>query len=528
MRIKGIKSTIFLLCMFATASVTFGQRAFLVGPPQSSLGNSNALIESPYGILNNSIANLDANNGLVWVGPYLNFSSNQGASWYRPETDSLFGTVNRLFSIDVEDDVIVAGIGRNDVVGGQSIQTAAGFLISQDGGLSFQYRFPQLDGPEDDTQVYGVSTLPALPVIVPQQSPPFDIDYNPTNGDLWVAGWASGIRKSSDMGRTWSRVVLPPDNLDLISPEIPYSFSVEPQRGSNGSLNHMGFSVLVDKQGLIWAGTAGGLNLSIDGGVAWRRFKGDGTSQSLTGNWIISLEEQTNTSPSTIWAASWNTGESGGAAGQYGVTILENGGSSIRQSLLGEKVFDFAFNGTTVYVAGDNGLFISKDAGRTWDSISQFKDSGSSGRVTRPHSSVFSVEYDQGILWVGTSDGLLRSDDEGRTWTILHANIPLHPAQASNSVPNKNTYAYPNPFSRGEDSFVRIKYEASDALSGTINIFDFGMNVVREFRVDVQAGVNESMWDGMDMSGIPVSNGAYFYEVNLGKSRFRGKILVIE
>jgi hypothetical protein len=290
----------------------------------------------------------------------------------------------------------------------------------------------------------------------------------------------------------------------------------------------MGFSVLVDKQGLIWAGTAGGLNLSIDGGVAWRRFKGDGTSQSLTGNWIISLEEQTNTSPSTIWAASWNTGESGGAAGQYGVTILENGGSSIRQSLLGEKVFDFAFNGTTVYVAGDNGLFISKDAGRTWDSISQFKDSGSSGRVTRPHSSVFSVEYDQGILWVGTSDGLLRSDDEGRTWTILHANIPLHPAQASNSVPNKNTYAYPNPFSRGEDSFVRIKYEASDALSGTINIFDFGMNVVREFRVDVQAGVNESMWDGMDMSGIPVSNGAYFYEVNLGKSRFRGKILVIE
>ena len=507
------------------------QRAFMEGAPdlmRSTGANANALVASPFGILNNSIANLNAENGSIWVGPFLNFSNDEGASWYRPETDSLFGTTNRLFSIDMDGDVIVAGIGRNDVVGGQGIQTAAGFLISEDGGLSFQYRYPQLDGPEDDTEVYGVSVLPALPVIVPQQSPPFDIDYDPNRGELWVAGWASGVRKSKDLGRTWSRVVLPPDNLDVISPEIPYSFSVEPQRGSNGSLNHMGFSVLVDRQGLVWAGTAGGLNVSTDSGLAWRRFKANGTSQSLTGNWIISLEEQVTTTPSTIWAASWNTGESGGSAGQYGVSILENGGDSIRQTLLGEKVYDFAFDGNTTYVAGDNGLFISKDGGKSWDSISQFKESGGANRVVRPHSSVFSVEVDAGILWVGTSDGLLRSENGGRSWTILHVNVPLHPEQSSSSVPDVDTYAYPNPFSRGDDSFVRIKYEASTASGGTIRIFDFGMNVVRELKVEFQNGVNESMWDGMNSSGIPVPNGTYFYEVNAGSSRFRGKILVIE
>lgn len=524
----GFKTAVLCLVMLTTASQAWAQRAFMDGLMQGGSVRSSALISSPYGILNNSIANLSAEDGSIWVGPFLNYSSNGGDSWFRPQTDSLFGTVNRLFSIDVEGDVIVAGIGRNDVVGGQAIQTAAGFLISEDGGQTFQYRFPQLDGPQDDTQEYGISVLPALPVIVPQQSPPFDIDYDTVRGSLWVAGWASGVRKSLDLGRTWDRVVLPPDNLDVIRPDLPYTFSVEPQRGSNGSLNHMGFSVLVDRQGLVWAGTAGGLNLSTDGGLAWRRFKTNGTSQSLTGNWIVSLEEQISTTPSTIWAASWNTGESGGAAGQYGVSIIENGGTTIRQTLLGEKVYDFAFDGTKVYVAGDNGLFISHDAGQSWDSISQFKESGGGNRIVRPHSNVFSVEASSGILWVGTSDGLLRSTNGGSSWTIFHVNVPLHPSEPTAAVPNVDTYAYPNPFSRGDDSFVRIKFESSSASNGSIRIFDFGMNVVRELQLEFQLGVNESMWDGLNTSGIPVPNGTYFYEVEAGKNRFRGKILVIE
>jgi hypothetical protein len=505
--------------VLALSSSAYAQRVYL---------KSQNLVDSPFGILNNSIANLHAEEGAIWVGPFLNYSTDQGASWYVPDSDSLFGTVNRLFSMDVEGDVVVAGIGRTEQTGGQNVQTAAGFLISEDAGQTFQYRFPQLDGPEDNVEEYGVSLLPALPVIVPQQSPPFDIDFDAVNGDIWVAGWASGIRRSADMGRTWSRVVLPPDNLDLISPENEYSFPVEPQRGSTGSLNHMGFSVLVDKEGTVWAGTAGGLNRSTDGGTAWRRFKTDGTDQSLTGNWIISLEEQRSTTPSTIWAASWNTGESGGAAGQYGVTVLRNGGSQFQQTLLGERIYDFAFDGATVYAAGDNGLFISDDGGRTWDSISQFKDSGPSGRTVRPQASIFSVEIDGGVLWVGSSDGLLRSLDGGQTWTIFHVNVPLHPDQASDRVPDVNTYAYHNPFSKGGDVFVRIKFEASGTNSAQIRLFDFGMNVVREMTVDVQDGVNEVTWDGTDASGINVPNGAYFYEVSFGNRRERGKILVIE
>jgi len=506
------------LCGAPLSSVA--QRAFIQSPFQG-------FTESPYGILNNSVANLHTDGGRVWVGPFLNSSSDLGATWYLPDSDSLFGTVNRLFSLDIDGNVIVAGIGRSDQTGGQSIQTASGFLVSEDGGSSFSYRFPQLDGPEDDTEVYGVSVLPALPVIVPQQSPPFDVDYDPVTQQMWVAGWASGIRRSADMGRTWMRVVLPPDNLDVISPENPYTFSVEPQRGGTGSLNHMGFSVLVDGSGTIWAGTAGGLNRSTNGGTAWRKFRTDFSGKSLTGNWIISLEEQPLTSPPTIWAASWNTGESGGAAGQYGVTVVRNGGEDFSQTLLGEKVYDFAFDSGTVYVAGDNGLFISNDEGRTWNSVSQFRDA-TSGRIVRPQSSVFSVEVDDRALWVGTSDGLLRSLDGGSTWTIFHVDVPLHPAEASASVPDVNSFAYPNPFSRGDDSFVRIKFDAAGDGTATIRIFDFGMNLVRSITTSVSAGTNESMWDGLNSGGATVPNGPYFYDVEVGNKRHRGKILVIE
>ena len=483
------------------------------------------LIQSPLGILNNSVANLHTANGVVWVGPFLNRTDDAGNTWFVPETDSLFGTVNRLFSLDLGATVVVAGLGKADQSGGQSVQTAAGFLISEDGGQTFAYRFPQLDSPEDDTEQYGISTLPALPVIVPQQSPPFDIDYDDSTGDLWVAGWASGIRRSTDMGRSWSRVVLPPDELDSISPENAYTFSVEPQRGGNGSLNHMGFSVLVDQSGTVWAGTAGGLNRSLDGGISWQKFKADGSPRSPTGNWIISIEEQPTGGTPVVWAASWNTGDVGSSAGQFGVTFTTDGGQTFSQALVGERIYDFAFDGNRVYAAGDNGLFISDDEGDSWRSISSFR---SIDRQVRPEASVFSVEIDDGALWVGTSDGLLLSEDGGQTWSIFHVNVPLHPDEPSSSVPDVDVYAYPNPFSRGDDHFVRIKFETQAAETIAIRFFDYGMNTVRELEVNATQGTNEAMWDGTDNAGIQVPNGVYFYEVRSGSDSFRGKILVIE
>lgn len=512
----------YCLAVMVTGLLTLGV------PNTSTAQDISGLDVSPFGILNNSVANLHVTPDAVWVGPYLNVSVDAGASWFLPETDSLFGSPNRLFSIDVEGETILAGLGRADNSGGESVQTAAGFLVSMDGGQTFQFRFPQLDDPDDDTQVYGISVLPALPVIVPQQSPPFDVDIDPASGDFWVAGWASGVRRSQDGGRTWERVVLPPDDLDRIRPEEAYSFSVEPRRGGNGSLNHMGFSVLVDETGTVWAGTAGGLNRSLDGGISWDKFKADGTSRSLTGDWIISIEEQTTGQQPVIWMATWNTSESGGGTGQFGVTLTRDGGATFEQTLPGERVYDFAFDGPRAWVAGDGGLFFSDDYGRSWNSITDFRDQTNPTRRIREDADVFSVEVAGGILWVGTSQGLLRSLDSGKTWTLFRVDVPLNPDSPSDSVPRVETFAYPNPYSPGADGFIRIKFDAGAGSSTTIRIFDFGMNLVRELREDGASGVTESLWDGRDYRGVQVANGTYFYEVAVGSKRSRGKILVIE
>ena len=484
-------------------------------------------MSSEFGILANSVANLHAEGDSVWVGPFLNLTADGGNTWQVAAADSVGRSANRVFSIDVEGPVVWVGLGRSDSGTGQSVQTAAGFLVSTDGGRTFTYRFPQLDGPNDETIQYGANTLSALPVIVPQQSPPFDIDYDPVTGDVWVAGWASGIRRSSDGGLTWRRVVLPPDDLEYIHPDSTYGFRVEPQRGGTGELNHMGFGVLVDESGVVWAGTPAGLNRSEDDGLSWRRFSHDGTPGSLPGDWVISIEEQPLPGRNPVWAATWNSG-SGGTA-QFGVAVTRDGGETFTPTLQGEKVYDFAFDGETVYAASDRGLYISSDGGLIWESVTDFRDAGQPDRFVRPRSSVFSVATTPDALWVGTEDGLLKSRDGGRTWRIIRANIPTQPVNPTDEVPRVDAYAYPNPFSPAIDRIVRFKYQLPSAGPVRIRILDFGMSLIREWTDDRAPGLVESVWDGRDARGTRIANGPYFYTIS-GPGGFHasGKLLVIE
>lgn len=484
-------------------------------------------LESEVGILSNSVTNLKAQGDSLWTGPFLNLTVDEGNSWLIADADSLVGTANRVFSIDIEGDIIWVGLGFVDNTSGDGVQSAGGFLFSEDAGQSWSYRATQLDRPGETTVTYGVSTLPALDVIVPQQSPPFDIDFDPATGSIWVAGWASGVRRSDDRGASWDRVVLPPDSLDSIHPDTMYTFRVEPRRGTTGWLNHMGFSVLVDETGTVWAGTPAGVNRSLDGGFSWRRFSSDGTAGSLTGNWVISIEEQERPGRNPIWMASWNAGEAG-ERGRFGVTVTRDGGDTFEQLLLGETIFDFAFDDDGfVYAAGDNGLFISDDDGQTWRTVQYFEDADDPDITLKPDVRVFSVATTREALWVGTSDGLVRTTDHGETWNIFRVNVPLNPEEPSARIPRVDSYAYPNPFSPASDRFVRIRFDSGSG--GTVlRIHDFGMNLIREVRSDGGSGVRELSWDGTDSDGIRVANGTYFYSIDSGGDSSWGKILLIE
>ena len=508
------------------------------------------LVFSP-GILANGISNLDGANESVWVGPYLNVSRDGGKTWQAANVEPLREFANSIYSLSIRDRIIWAGVGNqysNTESNGdaQTVNEVRGLLYSSDGGNTWGYRLPNppadnnpgttglLDNPEDSLITYGAVTLVTLPVTVPAQSPPWDIDYDPASNTLWVAGQLAGIRRSADWGLTWERVVLPPDTTSYLAPELGYKFPFYvqpvgiPQNSFHG-LNFQAFSVLVERSGTIWAGTAGGLNRSVDKGTRWHHYT---TKNGLLGNWIISIEEQPRgTQSSAIWASNW---PGRGRNQNYGVSVTRDGGMTFQTALHGEKCYDFAFDGPRIYVACDRGLYQSRDDGNTFFVGNNFVDRNTPGRSMRSGALVYSVAVTDNALWVGSQDGLFKSTDQGKTWEIFRTEVPLNPDGLppiipENRVPRVETYAYPNPFSPASERLIRIRYDLNASQTVTIRIFDLGMTLVREITsAPGSIGANEASWDGTDSRGARLANGPYFYAVQTGEGTFWGKILIVE
>lgn len=475
-------------------------------------------------ILSNVVSTLHGEGDTLWVGPYLDFTRHQGLDWRTAPADSLFGTANRVFSMDVHGPVVWAGLGTTPSgFGEEPVPTGVGFVHSSDGGQSIEFLPWPLDAITDTVVVYGVSRLPATPVIVPQQAVPYDINYDPATGKLWVAGWTAGLRLSTDQGRTWRRVVLPPDSLSEIRPDVPVHFRVDHRGEEEGWYNYNAFSVLTDESGRVWAGTQGGLNLSADGGVSWRLFRAG--NEALTGNWVVAIEEQPLEGENAIWMSTWPSPAPGDLS-RYGVTVTRDGGQSFERTLAGERINDFAFHGNTVYAAArSRGLFLSNDGGANWQQITSFP-----GAAPEIEIDVLSVATTTDYLWVGTDQGLFRGSFEGTGWTVFRTDVPLHPATPSGNVPDVRTFAYPNPFSPSSDGILRIKFEGTSDRADVV-IYDFGMNLVRRLGSGdaTQVGENvEVVWDGRDDNGRQVANGPYFYAARGGARTVWGKILVLE
>jgi hypothetical protein len=514
------------------------------------------------GLEQNDVDVLRARGDSLLIGPCFNLTTDGGASFQRlaPDED-LCGEdpPSALFSLDVEGDVLAAGLGRSAPGG---VSAAAGFLLSRNGGASFVYRSPQLDSGTEDTVRYGINVLPSLPVVVPAESAPVAVDYVDSEpGALWVAGRASGLRRLDGLAdSTFERLVLPPDTLDAISPIQLYRFPLRPKRGEGGPgfFNHIVSSVLVDETGTVWAGTSAGVNRSRPADVfvferesgarfterAWRRFGFDNTNPAgpegapdtlgdgLSGNFVPRLVEQPLAGRrNPVWMVTQTTVF---AEEERGATFTRDGGETFEQTLLGEDLNDFAFRGETVYAASERGLFISEartDSGYTWRLENNFPGADVPQAAVANRRPVRSVATTEAALWAGTEDGLLRSADGGATWQVFRARVPTDPEEATERVPRVETYAYPNPFSpvAAPAGVVRIVAEAEAGATATVQLYDFAMDFVRELTGDCDMGGRcEVAWDGTGADGARVANGVYFYEIEADSDTARGKIMVLE
>lgn len=490
-------------------------------------------LTSPFeSITQNSVSNMGALGDTLWIGPRMDFNIANELEWRSPQgVDSVTDGRGRLFSIALARDTVVAGIGYNETVGEESVQAQMGFYLTTDAGLNWELidTSRTLDHPDDNTIRYGGQDLEIIPVIVPQQSPPYMVDFR---GDvIFFAGWASGIRRSTDFGLTWERVVLPPFELNELVPEGTYDFRIDPRGDgqTNNFLNFLGFSVLIAGDGTVYAGTAGGLNISDNAltapsdSIRWRHIRQDGSPDGLLGNWITSIRE--NPFDDAVWMTNWTA-----IAGSdvEGIVVTRDGGDSFEQYLAGERIYDIGFNGQAVFAAGTNGVFVSEDNGGSWRQLRQVS---SSNTVMKPGTTYYAASNAGGRVWIGTSDGLASTVDNGKTWDITRVNFPLDGQNRhQDDAPGVRTYAYPNPFSPRQHDLIRIKFETENSSAVTVRLYDFSMNLIRilDEKRELEAGTYEAVWDGTDQQGRKVANGAVFYEVDTGRHKSVGKILLLE
>nr|MBP9095582.1 hypothetical protein [Ignavibacteria bacterium] len=144
-----------------------------------------------------------------------NFQSFQSFNGIEPFGD------DDVAGLMINRNMVAVSTARTEIINDEGVATGTGIKISTDRGLTWT-SCPQPTDPQSANTInYGSNVISALPVTVPQQNLSYDIAITRNQGDtnnytVWITSFAGGLRKSSDYGTSWERVILPPDNLDSI------------------------------------------------------------------------------------------------------------------------------------------------------------------------------------------------------------------------------------------------------------------------------------------------------------------------
>jgi len=483
--------------------------------------------------LSNSITDIITIGDTIWLGTSrgVSLSVDGGENWANFYGQADFGTDN-VSSIGYNNGVFWCASARSaEVTGGQTLPEGTGLKYTTNLGATWTSIPQPLDIQTDTLVQYGsLNQIRALPVTVAIQNLAYDIAFTPNT--IWISTFAGGLRKSTDNGQTWKRVVLPPDNLNSIAPTDTLDFCLSPVAGkfcSTGNLNHRVFSVISINDSTLYVGTAGGINKSTDGGVSWIKFNAQNQTEPISGNFITALGY--DSLKQTVWASTWKAENQ---SEFYGVSSSSNGGQSWRTYLRDERPHNFGFKNNDVMIPTDNGVFRSSDDGFTWLLPNNIIDENTYkfAKLILTTKEFYAASASGDYIWLGSANGLARLQEiPGRmwqgSWKIYFATQPL--------TSDNETYCAPNPFNPRQDDGLKIKYSTSGIDANvTIRIFDFGFNYVKTVIQNVTRNFTKDSipidyWNGRDDNGNYVPNGVYFYRVEVGDNDgVYGKILVLQ
>ncbi|MGC8595295.1 MAG: FlgD immunoglobulin-like domain containing protein [Candidatus Kryptoniota bacterium] len=472
----------------------------------------------------NSISQIVISNNVVYLGTEkgLNLTADGGRT-FKTDFGTNGPTGTGISAIAVKGDTIAVAASTTFEQSGTSYPKGAGLFVSTDKGISWTFKPQSTDSLSDSTVTYGSNRLKALPITTQVNNVTYSLAFY--KGYLYAADFAGGLRRTADLGKTWQRVVLPPDYLNYINPDSVYNFQLSPVAGSityESNLNHRVFSLYSDGDSALYVGTADGINKTTDSGLTWQKFNHQNQSNPISGNFVVSISGNDFNGAHFIWAATVNAND---PSEQEGISYTMDGGLSWQYVLTGHFFHSMAFNRKILYAASDDGLYRSGDLGRTYQVITTILDP-----ITRQSvltDTYYAVAAENDTVWIGTSDGTAIGIDNGAgfdfsSWRVARAYQPI--------TATSQTYFYPNPFSPKLD-IGRIHYTVTET-SGTvtIRIYDFSMHVVRTIIQNASRpnGDQDEIWNGLDQSGRVVDNGVYFYSVQINSGKLIwGKILVV-
>ena len=480
----------------------------------------------------NSILDIVTIGDEVWLGTSrgVSVSYDRGENWTNFYGISPFGEDNvSALNYNKYDGTIWAATATSVTgPGGGNVPKGTGLKFTTDNGFTWDAIPQPVDHPDSSIILFGNNVMNVLPITVAEQNLTYDISFTPNA--VWITSFAGGTRRSSDMGQTWQRIILPTDSLNSISPLDSLAERdkcISPTAGnfcSTGWLNYRAFSVIAENDSTVYVGTANGINKTTNANAqhpTWVKFNHQNQDEPISGNFITGLGN--NSSDNTIWASSWKAEK---PEEFYGVSASTNGGETWQTYLAEEKAHNFGFKGSDVIVATDNGAFRSSNQGGTWILPNNIVDKESAVAL---QTNIFYSAASQGNdIWLGSADGLARLKETtfwNGDWKVYFASQPL--------TSDRETYCYPNPFSPRQEQ-LKIKYSTGGTeASVTIRIFDFGMNYIRT--VIQNAPRNRTIegapefWDGTDDNGNLLPNGVYIYRVDIDEEEpLFGKIIYMQ
>lgn len=462
--------------------------------------------------LSNSAVDLLVRGDTLWMagGKGIDFTPDGGATWQHLGDSAPFD-LEDIAALEAHDGVMWASLAGAEETDQGSLPKGLGLAVSTDFGRSWSIVPQPVEATDLSTYEikYGNNTITALAVTTDINNITYDVAV--TSKAVFIASFAGGLRTSTDMGQTFLPVVLPPDQIDSISPNDSLNFDLSPVNrpdlGLVESLNHRVFSVHAMNDDTIWVGTAGGINVSTDGGVSWRKSSFNNQNEPISGNFVVAIGHNVIGGVTHVWAATVNALN---PIEFRSVSVTTDMGRSWRTALRGEFAHNFAFKGETVYVPTNSGIYRSDDAGRSWIGISRFIDSRTRSIAAEETCYAAAVIGDE--VYVANGDALMKTRDDamqffGQEWTIFRAAQPLGSSAEA--------YAYPNPFAP-DDEVLRIHYRTGNSGTVSIRIYDFAMLPVRTLVQNVSrtpGTEHDEVWDGKNDDGTQVSNGVYYIEV---------------